>query len=111
MRRALVIVLFAIGCRAKAEGPSCASVAGRYYAIARDALATAKPPDELRRDVADQLPAMRDALAAACEDGEWSAAVRDCMVRAADHPALQTCERDLTEAQQRGLDRAARGEP
>ena len=54
---------------------------------------------------------MRDTLQQACEDGAWSDAIRDCMVRAPDHVALQACERDLTEDQQRGLDRAARGEP
>ena len=108
--RVLVVLIALAGCRAKQEGASCPSVAGRYFAIARDELAAAKPPDDLRREVADQLPAMRDTLQQACEDGAWSAAVRDCMVHAADHVALQACERDLTADQQRGLDRAARGE-
>jgi len=108
--RALVVVIALAGCRERSAGTPCAAVAGHYYAIARDALAAAKPPDELRRDVADQLPALRDTLQQACEDGAWSAAIRDCMILAPDHAALQTCERDLTEDQQRGLDRAARGE-
>ena len=111
-RGALVVTLaIASGCRGRSDAPPCATVAGRFFAIARAELGSANPPEELRKAVADQLPAMRDSLAQACEDGAWTAQVRECMVRAEDHVALQACERALTEDQQRALDRAARGEP
>lgn len=110
MRLAAIVVAVA-ACRGSSDAPPCTAAAGRFFTVARDDLATAKLDDATRRDVANQLPAMRDALDQACREGQWSAAVRACMVRAGDHVALQACEQALTEDQLRALDRASRGEP
>ena len=67
---------------------------------------TRDPPE---RDVADQLPAIRDTLAQACSDGHWTAATRKCLVQASDHVSLEACEQQLTDEQRRDLDRANRG--
>ena len=91
--------------------PACPSVAGRFFQIARDELASASVDDETRRAVADQLPAMRDALAQACTDSAWPAGVRACLGEAADRAAFVRCEADLGSAARAALDRAARGEP
>jgi hypothetical protein len=106
----LVLVLVA-ACRTKAEAPPCGTVAGQFYTIASDELAKAAVDPKTARAVVEELPAMRDALAIACHDGAWSAAVRTCMVAAQDHAAMQACEQQLTDDQRRALDRAARGEP
>jgi hypothetical protein len=53
---------------------------------------------------------MRDSLATACSDSQWTEQVRRCLHAAGDHVGLETCEQALTEAQRRALDRAARGE-
>lgn len=99
-----------VACRAKAgDAPPCATVATRFFTIATADLAKANIDPTTRRAVADQLPAMRDALGQACTDGAWSAGVRECMVRAGDHIALEACEQQLTDAQRKGLDRAGRG--
>jgi hypothetical protein len=112
MRLGALVAIIALACCGRAsDGPPCATVAGRFFTIARNELGSANPPEELRRAVADQLPAMRDSLSKACEDGAWAAQVRECMVKAEDHVGLETCERSLTEDQLRALDRAARGEP
>jgi hypothetical protein len=109
MRIALTVVL-AASCGGKPAAPPCGTVAGQFYTIATRELGAVTDP-ATRRAVVDQLPAMRDALATACSEGAWSAAVRTCMVAAQDHAALQACERDLTDDQRSALDRAARGEP
>ena len=80
------------------------------FNLAHDDLAKATVEPATRRAVADQLPAMRDALTQICNDGAWSAQVRNCMVNAANHLALQACQEQLTDEQRHGLDRAARGE-
>jgi hypothetical protein len=54
---------------------------------------------------------MRDALATACADTQWSERVRRCLHAAGDHVGFETCQQELTEPQRRALDRAARGEP
>jgi len=72
--------------------------------------ATVKVDPATRRAVADQLPAIRDALTIACTDGKWSTQVRNCMVSAGDHLALQACQQHLTDEQRRALDRAQAGE-
>ncbi len=107
----LVLLVLLAGCRAKAgDGAPCSTVAGRFYTLARTDLDRAQVEPGLRRDVLDQLPAMRDALGQICVEGTWSAAVRDCMVKAEDHVALEACERQLTDAQRAALDGATRGE-
>ncbi len=111
MRMLLAALAIAAGCRGKAsDGAPCPGVGNRLFAIAQEDLATAKVDPEIRRHVLDQLPAMRDALAQACTDGAWSAAVRNCLVDARDHAAFEACERQLTDDQRRALDAAARGE-
>ncbi len=110
MRRLALVVLLA-ACRAKAgDGPPCATVAGRFFTLAHADLDRAQLDDTLRRAVADQLPAMRDALDQICSEGKWPAAVRDCMTRAEDRTALEACERQLTDEQRAALDRGTRGE-
>lgn len=110
MHRWLVVLALA-GCNrgSKTEAP-CGTVAARLFTLATDDLATAKVEPATRRAVADQLPAMRDALVAICTDGKWSAAVRNCMANAADHTAFQACQQQLTDDQRRALDTAAHGE-
>jgi hypothetical protein len=110
MRRLALLVVLA-ACRAKAgDSPPCATVAGRFFTLAHADLDHAQVDDTLRRAVVDQLPAMRDSLDHVCSEGKWSAAVRDCMVKAEDRPALTACERQLTDDQRAALDRGTRGE-
>jgi hypothetical protein len=107
-----LIVLAGGACGRRGDGAaSCPVVGGHMFLLARDALATATVDDETRRQVADQLPAMRDALAQVCADDHWAGSVRDCMSRAPDHAAFVACEQALTDAQRAGLDRAAAGAP
>ncbi len=81
----------------------------KFLVLAQHDLEHSKPAEAMRRAVVDQLPAIRDALAAVCTETTWSAAVRTCLVSAADHAAFAACEQQLTEPQRRALDRAARG--
>lgn len=97
-------------CRKNKDDAPCGAVASRLFALAREDLAKAKVDPSTRRAVADQLPAMRDSLTQACTDGKWSTQVRNCMVTATDHVALQTCQQQLTDDQRRALDQASRGE-
>jgi hypothetical protein len=98
------------GCRGGSNDATCGTVASRLFAIAREDLAKASVDPATRRAVADQLPAMRDALVQACSDGGWAAPVRNCMASATDHAGMQACQQQLTDDQRRALDRAARGE-
>lgn len=109
MRRLVLVVLLA-SCGGKKDEASCGAVATRLFTLAREDLGSAKVDPAIRRAVADQLPAMRDALTLACTDGKWSTQVRNCMVNAPDHVALQACQQQLTDEQRRALDLAARGE-
>ncbi len=113
-RIAAVLLGFLIasaGCgkKRKDEAP-CGTVASRLFTIAKDDLGKATVDPATRKAVADQLPAMRDALTQICTDGAWSTQVRNCMANAVDHAAFQACQTQLTDDQRRGLDRAARGE-
>jgi hypothetical protein len=110
MRRLAVVALLAASCGGKKDEASCGAVATRLFAVAREDLARAKVDPATRRAVADQLPAMRDALTQSCTDGKWSTQVRNCMVTAGDHLALQACQQHLTDEQRRALDRAAAGD-
>ncbi len=110
MRRLVLVVLVAASCRAKPQVPPCETVAGQFFTIANGDLATATVDPATHRAVAEQLPAMRDALAIACKDGAWAPAVRTCMVAATEHVAFQACEAQLTDPQRAALDRAARGD-
>lgn len=107
MRWLLVAVLVCAGCGRKKDDARCDAVATRLFTLAREDLAKATVDPATRRAVADQLPAMRDALKQACSDGKWSTQVRNCMVTAGDHLALQACQQHLTDEQRRALDRAA----
>lgn len=84
-------------------------VAASFMLIAERDLEQAGVDDASRRAVRAQLPAMRDSLATACTDSQWSEKVRRCLHAAGDHVGFETCQQDLTEAQRRALDRAARG--
>jgi len=112
-RTALVGILAVVlaACRGGAgdAAPPCSAVAARFLEIAKYDLKNAKVDEATARSVADQLPAMRDALAQACTDGTWSAAVRGCLIRANDHAGIEACEQQLTDEQRRDLDRVSRG--
>jgi hypothetical protein len=112
MLRVLLVAgaLFAGACKGKRDDASCGAVASRHFALAHADLAKATVDPTTRRAVIDQLPAMRDSLTQICTDAKWSTQVRNCMVNASDHVALQTCQQFLTEAQRHALDVAARGE-
>lgn len=106
-----MVALLLGACRDGAkDGPPCGAVGAKFFALAKDALATNQPEPTLRRAVLDQLPAMRDAIVHACTESRWSAAVRTCLVQASDHAAFEACEQQLTDAQRADLDRAARGQ-
>lgn len=112
-RLAIVLLgfLIASGCGKKRKDDApCGTVASRLFTIAKDDLGKATVDPATRKAVADQLPAMRDALTQICTDGAWSTQVRNCMANAVDHAAFQACQTQLTDDQRRGLDRAARGE-
>jgi hypothetical protein len=110
LRLVAIGILMTAGCHRKtAEDAPCATVASRMFTLARADLETATVDPATRRAVADQLPAMRDSLTQICADGKWSTQVRNCMVNAPDHVALQACQQQLTDEQRRALDRAARG--
>jgi hypothetical protein len=107
----VILLLAVVACRAKPDEVSCGAVAGRFLTLAHKELDAATLDPKLRRSAADQLPAMRDALAEICKDSAWSASVRGCLVRADDHEAFEACERQLSEDQRAALDRAAAGRP
>jgi hypothetical protein len=106
--RALVLLVALGACgHARDQAPSCAVAASRLYQLAHDALGSATVDDTSRRQVSDQLPALRDAFAKVCADDQWAPSVRACLATAADHAAFEACETGLTDAQRAGLDRAA----
>jgi hypothetical protein len=106
----VVVALLTAGCGSKKDDATCGAVGTRMFALVREDLAKATVEPATRRAVADQLPAMRDSLTHACTDGKWSTQVRNCMVSAGDHVALQACQEHLTAEQRRALDRAGAGE-
>lgn len=112
MRWLVLVALLTTAC-ARKRGPNdeapCGTVAARLFALASEDLATATVEPAMRRAVADQLPAMRDALVQSCTDGAWPASVRNCMAAAPDHVAFQACQQQLTDEQRRALDEASRG--
>jgi hypothetical protein len=99
------------GCRGGASdaAPPCGAVAARFIELAKAELARATSDAATTRAVAAQLPAMRDSLAQACTEGNWSSATRKCLVRANDPPGFEACEQQLSDEQRRYLDRATRG--
>ena len=108
---ALAVLLAGGACRRDPDAaPSCGAVAAHFMKVAQDDLDRAAVDAAARRAVLAQLPAMRDALAAACADTRWTEQVRRCLHAAGDHVGFETCQQALTEAQRRALDRAARGE-
>lgn len=115
-RRAAVLALLvaaaaaAAACRRNSDAaPPCGAVSARFMAIAEQDLAAASIDGPTRRAVQAQLPAMRDSLATACTDSQWTEEVRRCFYAARDHVGLEACQQGLTETQRRVLDRAARG--
>ncbi|HEX5058536.1 MAG TPA: hypothetical protein VFV99_04205 [Kofleriaceae bacterium] len=106
----MLVAVLAAGCGHKKDEASCGAVATRLFTLAHDDLGSATVDPAIRRAVADQLPAMRDSLTQICTDGKWSTQVRNCMVSAGDHLALQACQQHLTDEQRRALDRATVGE-
>jgi hypothetical protein len=108
MRRFILLVVVATtACRGNAASPSCGVVAGQFLRLASEDLAKATVDAATHRAVADQLPAMRDALSVTCTEHKWAAPVRTCMANAQDHPAFQTCETQLTDEQRKALDQVA----
>ena len=110
-RVALVVGLAVLAsCKGGNKGDaSCGAVASRLFTLAREDLAKATVDPATRRAVADQLPAMRDSLTQVCADGKWSTQVRNCMVSATDHVALQTCQQSLSGEQRQALEDASQG--
>jgi hypothetical protein len=107
--RAAIFVLL-VACRGGGDAaPPCGAVAAKFLEIAKIDLDAARVDEATSRAVRDQLPAIRDALAHACSEGNWSEATRGCLVRANDHIGFETCEQQLTDEQRRDLDRATRG--
>jgi len=86
-------------------------VGTKLVVLVQHDLDVAKLGEETRRLVLDQVPAMRDSLVAACDDGKWSDAVRTCLVGAPDHEQFEACQLKLTAAQREALERSARGKP
>jgi len=120
VRAAILAHVFVVGgvaavagaaCRGRADDapPACGAVAAKFLEIARHDLDSAKVDEATSRAVSDQLPAIRDAFAQACTEGNWSDATRKCLVRANDHGSIEACEQQLTDEQRRDLDRATRG--
>ena len=122
LRRTSITVLFALaigatgatGCKkTQGKAPPCGAVAAKFLVIAQADLAKAqaekRADDSARRAVLDQLPAMRDSLAHACSDTQWSEAVRTCLAEAPDHVAFEACQGKLTEAQREALTKSAAG--
>jgi hypothetical protein len=107
----LAVVMLAAGCHAadSEPPPTCGVIAARFLDLARHDLEAAKVDEASSRAVKAQLPAMRDALARACNEGKWNEATRRCLVRANDHIGLEACEQDLTDEQRRDLDRGLSG--
>jgi len=110
---AAIVALAAAGaCRRDPDAaPPCGAVAAKLMHLAGEDLGRSGVDDAARRAVLAQLPAMRDSLAAACTETQWSERVRRCLHAAGDHVAFETCQQELTEAQRRALDRRARDEP
>lgn len=105
----LVIValgLAAAACGKAADAPSCEAAGAKLVVLAQASVTSAKVDDEVRGHLADQLPAMRDALVEACKESDWAPAVRRCLVDAIDPAAFEQCQHALTAAQR---DRLVRG--
>ena len=109
MRRFVLAVLLVglAACHSTPSAPPCEAVAGQFFLLATGELDKATVDPATQRAVADQLPAMRDALKDACKDGAWSADVRTCMLAARDHAAIQACEQKLTDDQRAALSKPA----
>ena len=108
MRRLLLIALLA-GCHDRARDVApCSTIASRYFAIALADLGKAQLDDALRQGAADQLPALRDALAQVCVRSGWSEQIRDCMARADNRVGYEACERLMSDDQRAALDDVAR---
>jgi len=104
--RAAVLCLIVAGCHpGGSQPPSCGAVAAKFLELAKSDLTASKVDEATSRQVTDQLPAMRDALAQACTEGKWSETIRSCLVRANDHVGFETCEQQLTDEQRRDLGR------
>jgi len=103
MRGRLALVLLAACKPAPDPGAPCSTVATRFVHVAERQLGSGS--DAVRSAARAQLPALHAHLTAVCTDGKWSAAVRDCMVRADDQTAQLDCERQMTDEQRAALDR------
>jgi hypothetical protein len=111
VRRVLVLVLTVAACRqGPREGAPCSAVATRRLVVAQADLGSATVDPATRALALRQFPALREALARACQEGSWSPAIRECMVQAPDHAAFQECVMRLTDDQRRAFDLAVRGE-
>ena len=102
------VLLALAACRGNSGAPSCEAVGAKFVSLAKLDLDATKLDDDTRRNITDQLPAMRDSLVNACKDSRWDPAVRTCLLGALDHVAFESCQRDLTPAQR---DRLERGDP
>ena len=108
---AFTLALVLVACQRNPDAaPPCGAVAAHFMYVAEQDLLRPDIDEPTLRAVSAQLPAMRDALATACADSQWSEQVRRCLHAAGDHVGFETCQQELSLAQRRALDRAARGE-
>jgi hypothetical protein len=109
--RLAIAACFLAACHGAANDPppSCGVVGAKFLQLAQDDLVASKLDEASSRAVRAQLPALRDALAQACDAGKWNEPTRRCLVRANDHSGFETCELQLTDEQRRDLDRGLSG--
>lgn len=98
------LVAATAGCkRAKDAAPDCNAIGSKFVMTVRQQLASGTLGEAQQRALDAQLPAMRDSLVTACDDGKWAAEVRTCMAAASDGGAFEACEQQLTDAQRQKL--------
>jgi hypothetical protein len=94
-------------CQRRDDTAPCSAVASHLVVVAHTEIRASHADDTLRQRVVMQLPALRDAVDESCSKGNWTAAVRTCLLQARDGVGLEACQRDLSLEQRRMLDRTA----
>jgi hypothetical protein len=103
-------LLIFIGCtkRSREQAASCSQVAGHIQTLAKADIARASTASESQRHMAtEQLSALSDALAAACEQDQWASSVRSCMADAATIVAGEQCQTKMSNEQRLALQKRA----
>jgi hypothetical protein len=110
MAGVIILSLIFIGCakRSHEQAASCSQVAGHVQALAKADIARASTASESQRHMAtEQLSALSDALAAACEQDQWASSVRSCMADAATVAAAEQCQTKMSNEQRLALQKRA----